>query len=208
MPSGSTHDRITLIGLPLVVGGSLLIARNAEYTLITAGSFLFSGMMFGPDLDIYSVQYRRWGFLRWIWLPYRKLLSHRSFFSHGFAIGTIVRVLYLTIFLLLVAIVLVALGQAIWGFPWNWHDFRLNVWRSLRSDYLDWTIATFVGLELGAMSHYVSDWLNSTFKRSKKKVDARKKVDRRDPKIINPKVIKNIPQNRDRNAIKVYRNTR
>jgi uncharacterized metal-binding protein len=208
MPSGNTHDRITLIGLPFIVGGSLLISRNAEYTLIAAGSFLFSGMMFGPDLDIHSVQYRRWWVLRWIWLPYRKLLSHRSFFSHGFAIGTIIRVLYLTIFLLLVAVVFVALAQAIWDFPWNWHDFRLYAWKLLRTDYLDWTIVAFVGLELGAMSHYVSDWLNSAFKKRRKKIEAKNKVDRRGLRIIDPKAIKNIPQNRDKNTVKVYRKNR
>jgi uncharacterized metal-binding protein len=166
MPSGRTHDRITLISLPLLVGGSLLINRNAEYTLIAAGAFLFSGMMFGPDLDIYSVQYQRWGILRWLWLPYRKLLSHRSFFSHGFIVGTLIRVFYLSIFLIVVAIVLVALAQAIWGFPWNWRDFSLNAWKMLQKERLEWMIAFFIGLELGAMSHYLSDWLNSAYKRS------------------------------------------
>jgi uncharacterized metal-binding protein len=167
MPSGRTHDRITLISLPVLVGSSLLITRNAEYTLIAAGAFLFSGMMFGPDLDIYSIQYQRWGVLRWLWLPYRKLFSHRSLFSHGFIIGTIVRVLYLSIFLILVAIVFVALAQAIWGFPWNWRYFWLNAWKLAHKEHLDWTIACFVGLELGAMSHYLSDWLNSAYKRSR-----------------------------------------
>ncbi len=175
MPSGRTHDRITLISLPLLVGGSLLITRNAEYTLIAAGAFLFSGMMFGPDLDIYSVQYQRWGFLRWLWLPYRKLFSHRSFFSHGFIVGTLIRVFYLSIFLILVAIVFVALAQAIWGFPWNWRDFSLNAWKFLSKERLGWTIIFFIGLELGAMSHYLSDWLNSAYKR----IHGRKKTQRK-----------------------------
>lgn len=179
MPSGRTHDRITLISLPLVVGSSLLITRNAEYTLIAAGAFLFSGMMFGPDLDIYSVQYQRWGVLRWLWLPYRKLFSHRSLFSHGFTIGTLIRVFYLSIFLILVAIVLVAFAQTIWGFSWNWRDFWLKAWRLLHKERLGWTIACFVGLELGAMSHYLSDWLNSAYKRNRSPKKTQGKVYRK-----------------------------
>jgi uncharacterized metal-binding protein len=181
MPSGQIHDRITLIGLPFVVVSSLSIARSAEYTLIAAGSFLFSGMMFGPDLDIHSVQYRRWGILRWIWLPYRKLLSHRSFLSHGFTIGTIVRILYLSIFLMLGAFVFVAVAQIIWGFAWNWRDFVLNSWHLLQKDYLDWVISSFIGLELGAMSHYLSDWLSSTYKKSRNKKRKSRKIYRKPP---------------------------
>ena len=104
MPSGSTHDRITLWSLPWVVGLTLLLTRNGDLTLIVTVAFLFSGLMFGPDLDIYSVQFKRWGKLRWIWLPYQNLLRHRSIISHGLIIGTVVRVIYLLSLLAIVAV--------------------------------------------------------------------------------------------------------
>jgi uncharacterized metal-binding protein len=169
MPSGQTHDRITLVSLPLVVSSSLLLTHNAEYTLITAGTFLFSGMMFGPDLDIYSVQYKRWGLMRRLWLPYRKLFSHRSIFSHGFIIGTLIRVIYLGLIVVVSAAVFVAIAQVIWGFTWNWRDFMVNIIYCCQKDHLDRFIFAFIGLELGAMSHSLSDWLVSAYKKSRNK---------------------------------------
>jgi uncharacterized metal-binding protein len=83
MSSGRTHDQITLISLPILTGISLVVTRNAELTLWVAGSFLFGGLMFGPDLDIHSNQSLRWGWLRWMWQPYRRAIPHRSILSHG-----------------------------------------------------------------------------------------------------------------------------
>lgn len=165
MPSGRTHDRITLWSLPWVVLLSFLLARNGELTLIVAASYLFSGLMFGPDLDIHSVQFKRWGVFRRIWLPYQKTLSHRSWFSHGPIIGTTVRVLYFLCLLFLVAILVVAIAQLFIGFAWNWQTFFKNLGRWIAFDYRSEAIALFLGLELGAMSHSLSDWIGSSYKR-------------------------------------------
>ncbi len=169
MPSGSTHDRITLWSLPWVVGLTLLLTRNGDLTLIVAGAFLFSGLMFGPDLDIYSVQFKRWGKLRWIWLPYQNLLRHRSIISHGLIIGTTVRVMYLLSVLAVVAVFGVAVAQLIWGFDWNWQEVAQTIVKSVRTNYAKKAIALLVGLELGASSHTLSDWLGSTYKGYQKK---------------------------------------
>ncbi|PSO76978.1 MAG: metal-binding protein [Cyanobacteria bacterium QH_3_48_40] len=150
MPSGRTHDRITLWSLPWVVGVTFLLTRSGELTLMVAGTFLFSGLMFGPDLDIYSQQFQRWGKLRWIWIPYQKMLPHRS---------SLVAI---------VAIFGVAVAQLIWGFPWNWQQFAIAVGKWL-SIYREEAIALFTGLELGAMTHSWSDWSHSAYKRSQKK---------------------------------------
>lgn len=163
MPSGRTHDRITLWSLPLVAGLTLGLTRSSHLTLIVAGSFLVGGLMLGPDLDIYSRQYQRWGWLRWIWLPYRKVLRHRSFWSHGFLVGTTLRLLYLGVWLLL----LVGIGGAIayhgWHLQPDWQQLpRLQ--QTLQS-WVTEGFALFIGLELGAMSHALSDWLASTHKR-------------------------------------------
>ena len=165
MPSGVVHDRITIRLLPWVVGITYCLSRSAEITLTLSCGYLFSGMMFGPDLDIHSLQYKRWGMIKDIWLPYRKLFRHRSLFSHGFIIGTCIRLIYLFLIVLIVAILLVAIAQIYWGFPWNWQEFFKAQFHLLTWKYPYETIALFIGLEIGAMSHSLSDWTSSYCKR-------------------------------------------
>lgn len=159
MPSGRTHDSITLYALPVVAGVSFWQTRSGNLTLLVAGGFLFGGLMFGPDLDIYSLQFQRWGFLRWIWLPYQKSLRHRSFLSHGPIIGTMLRVLYLGTLLGILAVVGAKLGNV----TFNWADLGRSLFL-----YGGEFFALFLGLELGAMSHSLSDWGNSAYKRVRK----------------------------------------
>ena len=169
MPSGRTHDRITLWGLPWVVMIAYLLTRDGEITLIVGLAYLFSGLMFGPDLDIHSVQFKRWGIFRWIWLPYQKTLRHRSNLSHGFLVGTTLRVIYFSAFLLLVGMIAVAIAQGVWGFEWNWQAFFVVGGQQVHKNYWVEVLALFVGLEIGAMSHSVSDWTGSAIKQYKKK---------------------------------------
>ncbi|MBE9199339.1 MULTISPECIES: metal-binding protein [unclassified Nodularia (in: cyanobacteria)] len=167
MPSGGTHDRITLYSLPVIAGVTLWQTRSSNLTLLVASGFMFSGLMFGPDLDIYSRQFQRWGFLRCIWRPYQKKLRHRSVFSHGPIIGTIIRVIYLGCFLALVAIAFLLVGEMLGILAVTWQDLSRALGRSLvvyTTEYL----ALFLGLELGAMSHSLSDWGGSAYKRVQK----------------------------------------
>lgn len=168
MPSGRTHDRITLWLLPFIVGLCYLITRNGELTLLCSGGFFFSGLMFGPDLDIYSIQFKRWGIFRYLWLPYQKLLHHRSFFSHGLIIGTIIRIIYLSVCLFVVSALLIAILQLFWGFDWNWQTFVIRRYNSFTGDYKKEAICLLLGLELGAMSHSLSDLLGSAVKKKRK----------------------------------------
>ncbi|MDJ0595384.1 MAG: metal-binding protein [Pleurocapsa sp. MO_226.B13] len=176
MPSGTTHDRITLWTLPWIAGVTYGLTRNGELTLLLSGGFLFSGLMFGPDLDIRSVQFKRWGFLRRIWIPYRKLLRHRSIFSHGLIIGTCIRVLYLSLYLAWVAILVVGIAQLLFGFTWNWQDFVRRQFQLLTNDYYRETIALFLGLELGAMSHTISDLISTYRKKRLQKKQLKTKI--------------------------------
>ncbi|EAZ88591.1 metal-binding protein [Crocosphaera chwakensis] len=169
MPSGRTHDRITYLSLLPLVIIIYSLTRRIEWLFWFSGAYLFSGLMFGPDLDIYSVQYKRWGIIRWIWLPYQSCFKHRSFFSHGFILGTAIRVIYLLTIILIVAIFIVAIAQLIWGFPWNWRNFANRSFNLLKNRYLAEAIVTLIALELGAMSHSFSDYLVSYFKHSQKK---------------------------------------
>ncbi|MGK7947357.1 MAG: metal-binding protein [Xenococcaceae cyanobacterium] len=169
MPSGKTHDRITLWFLPWIVGGSLVLTRDGELTLIVASAFLFSGLMFGPDLDIYSIQFKRWGMLRYLWLPYQKLFSHRSFFSHGLIIGTVIRLFYLLLVVFIIAVFFIAIAQLIWGFDWNWQTFFLEKTNRLKREYFREMLVLFCGLELGAMTHSLSDIVSTVYKKRLKK---------------------------------------
>ncbi|MGI0480907.1 metal-binding protein [Geminocystis sp. CENA526] len=179
MPSGKTHDRITWYSLPLVIIVFGIITRQLSSTLLASVGFVFSGLMFGPDLDIYSVQFKRWGVLRFIWLPYQKQLKHRSIISHGFIIGTIVRVLYLSLILFIVAIFAVTITQLIFGFEWHWQKAIINTFIIVKNQYWQEVLSLFIGLELGAMSHYLADTIGSWWKSKKQPSPPRKTKKRR-----------------------------
>jgi uncharacterized metal-binding protein len=165
MPSGRTHDRVTLWSLPLIAGGTLFTTSRADLAFWVSGGFLVSGLIFGPDLDLYSFHYKRWGKLRWLWRPYQKAIKHRSIWSHGPIVGTVGRILYLGLWLGLVGLFYLAINQLAGGKTYTGKELIGIFWQSIESNSSVY-IALFCGLELGAMSHYASDWLVSTFNRS------------------------------------------
>lgn len=167
MPSGHTHDRITFWSVPLVAGCTGLLSHSPNLTLLASGGFLFGGLMFGPDLDIYSRQYQRWGWLRWIWLPYRRLFAHRSFWSHGAIVGTALRLLYLTLWVVAIGGLGLAAATQLALIEPNWQTLSALLGRALQQHGAG-GIAFYLGVELGAISHSVSDWLVSTYKRLNK----------------------------------------
>lgn len=166
MPAGRTHDRITLWALPLAASLGFVATRNGGLVLILCAGFLFGGLMLGPDLDIHSVQYKRWGIFRWIWLPYRGSMRHRSPLSHAPIVGTALRVVYLGAWLGISSLVAIALCNQVWQLGWTWNQIGEIVGRSLTQHKLAWLMLA-IGLELGALSHYVADWLVSGYKRRK-----------------------------------------
>ncbi|MEZ0373348.1 MAG: metal-binding protein, partial [Candidatus Sericytochromatia bacterium] len=78
MPSGKTHDRVTWISAPVVALLAWLLSQQLVVSAVATLAYVFAGLMFSGDLDVKSVQYKRWGWLRWIWIPYQKSVSHRS----------------------------------------------------------------------------------------------------------------------------------
>jgi uncharacterized metal-binding protein len=164
LPSGRTHDRVTLWSLPLIAGGTLYTTARADLAFWVSGGFLFSGLIFGPDLDLYSFHYKRWGLLRWMWRPYQKAIKHRSIWSHGPLIGTIGRILYLSLWLSLFGLIYLEIARLAGFKTYNEEQLLTIFQQSIASNYPVY-LALFCGLELGAMSHYSSDWLVSTFNR-------------------------------------------
>lgn len=170
MPSGRTHDRITwLLAAP---AGALAWRATGDpggaCALVCA--FVFAGLMFSGDLDLPSVQYRRWGLLRWIWKPYQWLIRHRSPLSHGILIGPLVRLVYLTAAIALMAAG--ALGIARWsGLVPEMGALGPGRWRLPAPDAGSVQLAVFAlgGLWLGGASHTLADQLVSWLKRKRKR---------------------------------------
>ena len=175
MPSGRTHDRITLWCLPFIAGFTFWFTEEAVWTLIITLSFLVGGFMLGPDLDIHSIQYKRWGPIRWIWLPYQRALKHRSRLSHGPIIGTAIRVVYLSVWVVIFTFFLVEILNSVWNADLTMGSLNAP-FRYVAKNYLAEWVSVLVGLELGAISHSVSDSVGSHLV---KKKNRRKKNNRR-----------------------------
>ena len=167
MSPGRTHDRITLWTLPLVVLAAFRVTLDGWLTVIVCLGFLFGGWMFGPDLDIHSIQYKRWGWFRWIWLPYRGRIRHRSQLSHGPLIGTTLRVLYFSSWLALAGLVIIDVLNSSQHTALTWADLIDGFSWGIRTYWPYWA-ALLIGLELGACSHYVTDWLTSKPQKGRK----------------------------------------
>src|SRR6478672_5011127 len=100
MPNGRTHDFITLAtaaaGTPLALNSGLPDTTTTTVGVLV-GAYLLSGLLFSPDLDLKSTPYRRWRMLRFVWIPYQRMVPHRSWISHSFLLGPLLRVLYFAV---------------------------------------------------------------------------------------------------------------
>jgi uncharacterized metal-binding protein len=174
MPSGKTHDFITLVLAAPTGAATYYFTRDWAVTILVVVAMLFGGLMFGPDLDIQSKQYTRWGPLRFIWWPYKVALGHRSRFSHGILFGTLIRIAY---FLLVVTLLLAA---TLLARDWFLHKATANLvqvqdaftrmWEILKPIKREYLLAAFAGLWIGAASHTASDVLGSFFKSIKRSI--------------------------------------
>src|SRR5918998_3916008 len=94
---------------------------------------LFGGLMFGPDLDIQSRQYTRWGVFRFLWLPYRAFFRHRSRWSHGIIFGTLIRVVYFALVLSALAVAAVYLRALLVAHAPPDFSELLRAWRAIEA---------------------------------------------------------------------------
>ncbi len=167
MPSGKVHDWVTLgtafMAIPL--SGMYLPPETRPLAWLAIASYTFSGIWLSSDLDVRSSAYRRWGPLRYLWLPYQKLVPHRSWISHGWAVGPLLRVAYLLGMMMLLWLALSwglrQVGIAIHADPHSW-----------LMRFTDWTLtyraevwAIVFGLVAGGTAHSLLDWLSTRFKR-------------------------------------------
>jgi uncharacterized metal-binding protein len=100
-----------------------------------------------------------------LWRPYQKAIKHRSIWSHGPIVGTVGRILYLSFWVGLIGLFYLSINQLAGGKTYTGKEIFGILQHSISAN-LSVYVALFCGLELGAMSHYSSDWLVSTYKRS------------------------------------------
>ena len=164
MPSGRTHDAITVLIAAPTLAAAWGVTGSMTLAILATCATLFGGFMFGPDLDIQSRQYTRWGVFRFIWWPYKKMFRHRSRWSHGIIFGTVIRVVYFAFVLALITaagVYLRALLVAGGALP-DW----IEVLRALRVTEaviaargfdMNAAWAILAGLWWGAASHTLTD---------------------------------------------------
>lgn len=100
MPGYKTHDKIGLAAVIPVSATSVYIGASFYDTAVLAIGIIAGTFFLSPDLDLHSRIYRRWGILRWIWIPYQKVIHHRSWVSHSGPISATLRILYLYLWFL------------------------------------------------------------------------------------------------------------
>lgn len=169
MPSGTTHDAITILLAPGVAGISYASADSFSLAVFVTGAFLFGGLMFGPDLDTVSKQYSRWSIAKLLWYPYTCFFKHRSRWSHGLIFGTFLRVVYFMGVLTLAAFIATWTVATFTGgnvpdlfeFGVVWRRMGEYVSRELPRNAIS---AVFIGMWLGAASHTLTDMAGSYVK--------------------------------------------
>ncbi|PYS97988.1 MAG: metal-binding protein [Acidobacteria bacterium] len=169
MPSGKTHDAITIFLTVPVFAGTYVVTRDLWLATFVSAAFLFGGLMFGPDLDTTSKQYSRWTFIKFLWFPYRAFFKHRSRWSHGLIFGTLFRVIYFMGVMTLAAFLTTYVYASYAGGKLPEILETARVWSELRvySNSIlgsSGLIAIFGGLWIGAASHTFTDLAGSYVK--------------------------------------------
>jgi uncharacterized metal-binding protein len=150
-----------LLTIPAFAAG-YVVTNSLASAAVIGSTFLFGGLMFGPDLDTVSRQYSRWSIFRFIWIPYRRFFRHRSRFSHGLIFGALLRVIY---FMGVVSLAALALTYAYAAFSGGkvpgiadliavWQQIGAFINTHLGDNFL---LLVFAGLWLGAASHTFTD---------------------------------------------------
>ena len=134
-----------LLSLPLGLVVAWPLGLSAG--VITAAAFLVGGLWLSPDLDTRSNALHRWGPLGGIWWPYRRLIRHRSIWSHGPLIGTATRLSLLLAWTLLVSVLIPSISPSL---------VLTNLQNTLQQYPLQAT-AMLLGLEASVWLHLIQD---------------------------------------------------
>ncbi len=149
MASGVDHDNATKVWC-VPFGLILGILMGIQCGFIGCIAFTIGGLWLSPDLDTRSKALVRWGLLKGIWWPYRKLIPHRSLFSHGPLLGTALRISYLTSWIAFCLVILHPLGLP------TPIEIGQTVFEKIKI-YPEVTLAIILGLEGSVWLHLIKD---------------------------------------------------
>lgn len=141
MPNGKTHDKISIYTTPVVGVLTYVVTKDIKITALLMSAYVFASFMFNGDLDTHSRPFNRWWLFKMIWIPYQMMFTHRSVFTHGLIIGTVVRLLYLGIIPFIIL----------------WAKGSLDFLTTLNMSTM---LTMLIGLELGSGVHTISDYLS------------------------------------------------
>lgn len=172
VPGHETHDKIANLAVLGIAPASyvVLLALGEEpasaYTgsLIVVGAHLFGSWLLSPDLDLDSAIDDRWGPLRFLWIPYMRLIPHRSPLSHS-GISGILRLTYLYVMLVLL-LLLLQYGARLLGVeaPPYHTMFTEWVWGSVQNES-HIAALIIVGVVISDLVHVLADQTSSRSKR-------------------------------------------
>tara|TARA_Y100001968_G_scaffold33800_1_gene25979 strand:+ start:4138 stop:4596 length:459 start_codon:yes stop_codon:yes gene_type:complete len=149
MASGLEHDKaIKIWTVPLGLCISMIF--GIDIGVLFSVSFLLGGLWLSPDLDTLSTPLKRWGLLKIIWWPYKKIIKHRSYLSHGILIGTTIRLGYL--------LGITMLTSYLVSIVTDLHlIISINNLKSIQTLYPEQLLAAFIGIEASAWIHLIKD---------------------------------------------------
>jgi uncharacterized metal-binding protein len=173
LPNAPTHDLITLVTAAGADAAYFHLAPHpaAPIAALFTATYLFAGYACAGDLDLNSREYRRWGLLRFLWWPYRSLVPHRSWISHGLILGGVIRVAYLA------AVTTAAFWLGLWAYSrLGPHVDATLAAQSGWSVIAAWTRvhpglagAALAGFVLAGTAHSLADILYSRLKRASRR---------------------------------------
>lgn len=115
MASGKAHATASLLLAAPCVIAVTAYTRDPQAG-IAAGAGCLAGLLLSPDLDQEGLSAMEWALIKrtfglgflWLlaWWPYAVMLPHRCFLSHAPIIGTLIRLVYLCLPPLLLALTL------------------------------------------------------------------------------------------------------
>ena len=168
MASGKAHDKITVIMTPFIASLFLFLnmiflddlGSSIAFTILGVSIYMFGGYMFSGDLDIKSREFKRWGYLKFIWIPYQKIFEHRSIYTHGFILGPIIRIVYVSLIPIIISSLLYSFSIINIS---TVEILKLSFTFILKNKILFFNI--FLALFLGSGLHTITDIIYSYFKR-------------------------------------------
>ena len=129
---------------PLVLV-AIWFVTGLSFLLVFASGSVIGQIWLSPDLDIKSTPWRRWWIFKWLWVPYQRIMPHRSWASHWPVFGTTFRLLYLALLLAPFVGIALACGVEI--------DWRLAI------KYAEELQILVAGIECAAILHFAADKL-------------------------------------------------